>query len=132
MDKIKITPNKERAKSILRMASLLEKRIKSQDKETMAALIIADYYEIVKELITAILYIDGYKILGHRELINYLKLNYDEFNGYEISILNDLRVLRNRVSYEGFSVDSSYLKRNEFRFKLIIRKLKKIIKSKLK
>ncbi|MEK6940832.1 MAG: hypothetical protein AABW49_02945 [Nanoarchaeota archaeon] len=52
---IRIKPDKERAKSILNMISLIEERIKLQDPKKMAALIISDYYEIIKELITALL-----------------------------------------------------------------------------
>ena len=131
MDLIKITPDKERAKSIVKMTSLIEKRIIIQDKKQMTALIIADYYEIIKELITAILLIDGYKALSHKDLIDYLKENYKEFNAGEISVLNDLRVLRNRITYEGFFIDYSYLSRNELLFKTVISRLKKLIQLKL-
>ena len=126
MDLVKVTPDKEKAKSILKMVCLIEERIKVQDREKMAALIITDYYEIIKELLTAILLIDGYKTLSHKDLIDYVKENYSEFTKHEIYTLNDLRILRNRVTYEGFFVESSYLKRNENFFKEIIQKLKKI------
>jgi hypothetical protein len=42
-----------------------------------------------------------------------------------------LRVLRNRVAYEGFFIDVSYLDRNEILFKEMINKLKKIISKKI-
>ncbi len=48
MELIRITADKEKARSILRMVSLIEERIKIQDRKEMAALIIADYYEITK------------------------------------------------------------------------------------
>jgi hypothetical protein len=131
MDLIKITPNKERVKSILEMTDLLKKRIKIQDTKTMSALIIADYYEIIKELITAILLLDGYKTLSHRDLITYLK-KHQLFNHADISILNDLRKLRNRISYEGFSINESYLNRNETNFHNIIKKLGDLIEKELK
>jgi len=131
MDIIKITPDKERAKNILKMVSLIEERIKKQERKRMAALIIADYYEIMKELLTAILLVDGYKTLSHKELINYLEEKYQESTKHEISVLNDLRVLRNRIAYEGFFVDPSYLIRNESVFRTIIQKLKGIIEKKL-
>lgn len=129
MDLIKITPDKEKAKNILKMVSLLEERIKHQDRNKMAALIVTDYYEIIKELITAILLIEGYKTLSHRDLIEYIKEKNKEFNAGEISVLDDLRVLRNRVSYEGFLIEPHYLNRNEFLFKKIIQKLKDLIKK---
>ncbi len=132
MDLIKITPDKEKARSILKMISLIEERIKKQEKERMAALIIADYYEIIKELATAILLIDGYKTLSHKDLIDYLEENYKEFSTHEISVLNDLRVLRNRIAYEGFFVDPSYLDRNESLFKTMIQKLRNLTEKKLK
>lgn len=37
MDLIKITPDKERAKNIIKMVELIEERIKIQDKKKMAA-----------------------------------------------------------------------------------------------
>jgi len=130
MDLIKITPNKEMAKSILKMAALIEERIKLENKENMTSLIISDYYEIIKELITAILLLDGYKTLSHKDLIDYLKEKYLEFSQNEISVLHKIRTLRNRIVYEGFLIESHYLNRNEDLFKLVIEKLKKIIKGK--
>jgi len=132
MDLIKITPNKETAKSILNMISLIEERLKTQDKTKMVSLIISDYYEIIKELFTVVLLIDGYKTLSHKDLINYIKEKYDEFSLHEISVLDNLRVLRNRVAYEGYKIDILYLNRNEDLFKSIIKKLKQIINKKLK
>jgi len=132
MELIKITPDKEKAKSILKMVSLIKERITKQEREKMAALIIADYYEILKELITAILLVDGYKTLNHKDLIDYLKEKCKEFSIHEISVLDDLRVLRNRIAYEGFFIEPSYLERNESLFKEIIKKLESLVERKLK
>lgn len=132
MDLIKITPDKERARSILKMISLIEERIRSQNKKKMASLIIADYQGVIKELITALLLIDDYKTLSHKDLIDYLKENYPDFSAEEIVILDDLRILRNRVTYEGFFVDPSYLIRNEDNFVGIIQKIKNLVNKKLK
>jgi hypothetical protein len=130
MDIIKITPDREKAKSILKMTSLLKERIKAQDKKKVAALIIADYYEIVKEMITSVLLLDGKKTLSHKDLIEYIK-TYKEFNSGEIAVMDNLRILRNRIAYEGFFIDPSYLDRNEASFELLIAKLEKVIKKKL-
>ena len=131
MDLIKITPDSERAKNILKMVNLIKERIKIQDKEKMTPLIITDYYEIIKELITAILYLDGFKTLSHKDLIEYIKTNYKELSQGEISILDNLRILRNRVAYEGVDIEKDYLTRNESNFRKIIRKLESIIDKKL-
>ena len=130
MDLIKITPDKERARNILSMIALIEERIKLQDAEKMAALIISDYYEIIKELTTAILLVDGYKTLSHKDLIDYVKENNKEFSQHEISVLDNLRILRNRIAYEGFNIEKSHLIRNEYLFKSIITKLRKILEEK--
>ena len=130
MDLIKITPNKERARNILSMIALIEERIKLQNVVKMAALIISDYYEIIKELITAILLVDGYKTLSHKDLIDYVKEKYKEFSQHEISVLDNLRILRNRIAYEGFHIEKSHLSRNEYLFKSIIIKLRKILEEK--
>ena len=131
MEIIKITPDKQRAKSILNMVYLLEKRIQLQDRKTMNSLILADYYEVIKELITAILFVDGYKTLSHKDLFEYLSNKYKEFSSHEISLLDDLRILRNRIAYEGFNAPSIYLERNEDNFKSIIKKLKNLLENKI-
>lgn len=131
MDIKKVTPDKEQAKSILRVVNLIEERIKKEDKEKMASLIIADYYEIIKELITAILLVDGYKTLSHKDLVEYAK-KLKELNEYEINIIDSLRILRNKVSYQGFLIEPDYLKRNESNFNSIMEKLYRILLEKLK
>lgn len=128
---IKIKPDKEKARSILKMTSLIEERITKQDASKMAALILSDYYEIIKELITAILLVDGYKTLSHKDLVEYIKINYKEFTMQEISFLDNLRILRNRIAYEGFFVEPSYLERNEKLAKGLIAKLRNILESRL-
>lgn len=132
MDLIRITPDIEKAKNILKMISLLEQRINTQDQQTMAALILTDYYEIVKELLTALLLIDGYKTLSHKDLLDYLQEKHFECTSHELSLLNDLRILRNRVAYEGFFIEPSYLIRNEPHFKEIIKKLKIFVEKRVK
>ncbi|MEK6906148.1 MAG: hypothetical protein AABW81_00845 [Nanoarchaeota archaeon] len=132
MDLIKIMPDSERVKSILKMVLLIEERIKYLYKDKFYPLILSDYYEIIKELITAILLCDGFKTLSHKDLIDYLKLNYKNVNNYEIDTIDKLRILRNRITYEGFEIESSHLKNNETIYIKIIKKLKSLINNKLK
>lgn len=131
MDLIKITPDKEKCKSIMKMTALLLERISESDKKRHASLIISDYYEVIKELLTEILILDGYKTLSHKDLIDYIKEEYSkEFSEYEVFLLDELRILRNRISYDGFFVEFSYLKRKEPEIVKIIKKLQKFIKIK--
>ena len=131
MSVIKITKDIERVKSILDMVELIERRIKKDNKNEFFPLIFSDYYEMIKELITALLICDGFRTFSHIELVDYLKKNYGEFNEREIFILDNLRILRNRVVYEGFKIPMNYLSDNEFSFLAIIKKLKSLVITKL-
>ncbi len=132
MNLIRIAPDKEKAKNILEMIGLIEERINTQYKIKFAPLIISDYYEIIKELITALLLIDGYKTLSHKDLITYLKLNYLVIDVHEIRLIDTLRIIRNRVTYEGFKIQTDYLEDNKLKYIQIIKKLKSLINKKLK
>ena len=131
MSLIRTTKDKERVKSILEIVELIEKRISKEDKSKFSPLILSDYYEIIKELMTAVLLRDGFKTLSHKELIEYLELKYKEFNKSEILEIDKLRITRNRIVYEGFKIPQNYLTDYEFVFRLIIKKLKLLIKNKL-
>lgn len=132
MELIKITPDFQKVKSILKMVELVEKRIKIQDKIKFSPLILSDYYEIIKELITALLLADGYKTLSHKNLIDYLDKKYDKILKEEIYLIDKLRILRNRITYEGFEIKHDYLKDNEFIYIRVIKKLKVLITKKLR
>lgn len=48
----------------------------------------------------------------------------------ELSLVGDLRVIRNRISYDGFFVESDYLERNLGKIETIVSTLKEKIKKK--
>ena len=58
---IKITPNGEKAKSILKMAETTIEMIRHIDKSRFPSNIIKEYYEVIRELTSIILLLDGYK-----------------------------------------------------------------------
>ncbi|MCK4589581.1 MAG: hypothetical protein KAT77_04000 [Nanoarchaeota archaeon] len=124
--------NDEMARSLLQFIELRLNSIKRFDSEKETSLIVESYYEVIKELITGLMVIDGYKTTSHEALIIYLKKFYNEFDEYEINLTDELRKLRNKVSYEGYLIDESYLKRNQLEIKGIIKKLKDTINKKLK
>lgn len=131
---IKITPNKEKAKSILNMVETTLEMIKHIDIAKFSSNITKEYYDIIRELMTVVLLLDGYKTYGegaHKKLIEYLKANYKEFDEYEISLINDLRITRNKIAYDGFFVEKDYIERKINDINKIIKKLKKIIRDKL-
>ena len=131
---VKITPNREKAKSIMKMAEITLAMITDIDKSKFSSNVTKEYYEIIRELISVILLLDGYKTIGegaHKRMIEYLNANYKQFNAYEISLIDDMRILRNKIAYDGFFVKESYLERKLQDIKDIIAKLKAIIEGKI-
>ena len=126
----KITPDKERAKSLLTLIALREKDLQDK-KDEFATLIVEGYYEIVKELITAIMTVDGYKTLSHEMLIGYLEKFYREFSTAELYLADQLRKTRNEIAYRGLIITSDYLNRNKERIIKLITKLKKTIEKRM-
>ncbi|MFZ3058704.1 MAG: hypothetical protein WA102_03100 [Candidatus Methanoperedens sp.] len=131
---IKTIPDREKAKSILKMVETTMEMISAIDSRKYPSNVLKEYYEVIRELITVILLLDGYKTQGegaHKKLIEYLEKNYPEFKGHEISLLDDLRLTRNRIAYNGFFVTDEYLERKMKEILAIIEKLRVIIYKKL-
>ena len=98
MNLIRIQKDKERARSLVKLAAMRYKKIGLYDQETESSLILEIYYEIAKELITAILFIDGYKTLSHTDMIEYLRTHHkNNIDNYEIELLDQLRKYRNKI-----------------------------------
>ncbi|PIU72600.1 hypothetical protein COS79_01995 [Candidatus Woesearchaeota archaeon CG06_land_8_20_14_3_00_33_13] len=108
--------------------------VKQIDITKFASNVTKEYYEIIRELMTIILLLDGYKTFGegaHRRLIGYLEENYKQFNSYEISLIDSLRITRNKISYNGFFVEETYIQRKLEDILKLINKLKEIVKEKI-
>ncbi len=131
---IRITPDLERTKSIIKMAEANIQRIKETDASRFASGITKDYYDVIRELISAIMLADGYKTYGegaHKSAIGLVCQKY-ELKEHETRMIEDLRILRNKISYDGYFVDEDYLNRNSIRISDIIKKLRKIANKKIK
>ena len=90
---VKVTPDRERATSIHKMAKTTLEMIRTIDEHKFPSNLVEQYYHVVRELIAAVLLVDGYKTQGegaHKKLIEYLAQNYRQFAGDEISLMNDL------------------------------------------
>jgi len=125
----KVEVDKEKIKSIQKMCEIrlrVTKNIKL-DKET-ASIIATDYYEVVKELLTALLLKNGLKSDNHECLISYFKQAFPKYE-YETSIIHNLKNVRNRVSYEGIFVKKDYISTNRLEFEHIIELLNKLLNN---
>ena len=120
----RINKNEIRVRSLVEMA---RERLEDINKEAKTYKIIEEYYEIVKELITAIMYSDGFKTLSHKTLVFYLEKNYKEFDRAEIILIDELRKLRNNIVYYGQKVGKEFLINNEKEIIEIIKKLFKVV-----
>lgn len=128
----KIKPDKEKAKSLLQIIQLREKNIGTMKADEFATLVVEGYYEIIKELITALMSIDGWKTVSHELLVGYLEKFYKEFSGAEIYVIDQLRKTRNDIAYRGVMIQQDYLTRNRKAVLQIIDKLKQVIQKKIK
>lgn len=115
------------------MAEITLEMIKNINTDKFCSNVVKEYYEVTRELMTALLTLDGYKTTGekaHKSLIEYIGKNYN-FSDYEVLLLDDLRILRNKIAYDGFFVEKDYLDRKRKDILNIISKLKDILKKKL-
>lgn len=96
------------AEELLNMAGHREKFWKSViDKaKEYPSLFLEGYYEIVKELCTAILVLDGWKALNHECLFTYLKEKRTDLE-IDHNYLLELKDIRNAMDYRGVKASPS-------------------------
>lgn len=127
------TPDRERAKSMRRMARRILKRIDETDREEYPTQVLKDYYEAIHNLLEAISSSIGKKVRGggaHAELISMVSRKFELDTSTE-KFLQSLRRYRNRISYEGFFIKEDYLERNENRIRETINELERILEYSL-
>ncbi|MBS3080022.1 hypothetical protein J4221_00995 [Candidatus Pacearchaeota archaeon] len=122
----RVSKNENRASSLVEMAKERYSDLKDEDKPYK---IVEEYYEIIKELITALMYLNGYKTLSHKTLVSYLEKNYKDFDKSEIILIDELRKLRNNIVYYGQKVEKEFITNNKKELDKIIEKLFKILNS---
>ncbi len=121
-------PDRERAAQMLKMAELRFEFWNQPVDDKFTTLKVEAYYDIIKELIFAHLYKNGFNCTNHLCLIAYLKEKFEDFD-FETEKIDELRIARNDINYRGFSIKKDYLDRNELEFKNIIKRLKEKLVS---
>ena len=116
-------PDEERSKQMLQMADIRLEFWSRDVDDKFITLKVEAYYDIIKELIFAHLYKNGYNCINHLCLIAYLKEKIQDFD-FEIQKIDELRKVRNEINYRGLTIKKDYLERNELEFKNIIKRLK--------
>jgi len=129
----KIKENPEQAKALLQLAKRRLESIKKRRKDEYPQLLIESYYEAIKELISSLLAIHGYKSYSHECLVSFLNEYYPDFlEDFQLSFLDSMRKLRSDIQYRGRDVADDYLERNISTIEKIIEILFNIIQKELK
>ena len=127
---VKITPDKEKAKSLIETA---EDRIESSAKELTEKntnYVFEDYYSSILEMLHALALLDGYKINNHVCLGFFLR---DVLSKEDLfRLFDDCRYKRNSLVYYGKRMDFETAKDAIEKTKRLMNKLKNMIHEKLK
>jgi len=123
---IETVPDEQRSFQLINMADLRLLFWSNINDSNAISLKVEAYYDVIKELIFAHIYKNGFNCSNHLCLIAYLKEKISDFD-YEIQKIDELRKVRNEINYRGFIVKKDYLDRNELEFNNIISKLKQLL-----
>src|SRR3989344_8009903 len=124
----KITPDKQKARALIKMAEITLERLEKTDREAYPSNTLVDYYDVIHKLLEAIALKEGSKAKGvgaHQELIDYIA-KQQNINEQNRQFLQQLRDYRNRISYEGFMVNQEFITKNHQRIKTIIDLLRRL------
>src|SRR3989338_6322123 len=91
-------PDSERSKQMLEMANIRFEFWNREIGDKYLTLKVEAYYDIIKELIFAHMYKNGFNCTNHLCLIAYLKKKIENFE-YESEKIDELRQVRNEISY---------------------------------
>lgn len=121
------------AEELVKLAGHRESFWKSVTEEAKAypSLFFEGYYEIIKELATATLLLEGWKALNHECLFAYLKEKKQELE-LDFEYLLELKDLRNSIDYRGVQVGYLLWQQNELKMQLTINKLREYAQQQLK
>jgi len=121
--------DEEQISSIIETAAKRLKFIKS-NKATNdnVSFIVENYYEIIKELLVALLLKNGLKSSNHQCLISYFYKEYPDYE-FEVNIISQMSYLRNRLNYYGEKIDFGFYDKNKAEFIKLIDLIKDLIRG---
>ncbi len=116
-----VQKNPEQANSLVRLAERRFESIEKRKDYEYPQLLLEDYYETIKELISALLAVHGYKSYSHECLISFMREFYPHaLTESQLHFLDDLRRLRSDILYRGRDVAEDYLHRNSSEIEQIL------------
>jgi uncharacterized protein (UPF0332 family) len=122
-----VSIDKDKIDSVLKAA---EKRLKyiesTKPNEENISFVVEGYYEVIKELLVALLLKNGLKSKNHQCLISFFYNNYKEYEK-ESYLIAQLSYLRNRLNYYGELINYDFYKININELRNIIKLLNSLI-----
>ncbi len=94
------------------------------------SLFLEGYYEIIKELIVAILALDGWTCSNHECLFQYLSEKKPELE-LDFKYLDEFRKLRNKIDYHGTKVSATLWEQNKLKIQVTIKTLIEYIQKRV-
>ena len=124
---IKVSPNRERASSLLKSAKNMSNFVTSINiDESNAPILLKNFYESLLEVLHSLLYSKGYKVLDHVCVGFFIR---DELRDAEsFNIFDKYRKIRNSIVYYGESVEKEVAEDGIMEMKIVFGKIEKMIK----
>ncbi|MEX0920166.1 MAG: hypothetical protein WDZ69_01120 [Candidatus Pacearchaeota archaeon] len=129
-DVFKISKDLARARDLLEMADERLRLVIKSIPRDITYRILEEYYEISIQIMTALMYLRGYKTLSHISLIKFLSKDYG-LNESDLEILDRMRRFRHGTVYYGRKESGNFYINHEEKIKKIVNKLFKIAKKNL-
>ena len=124
-----VEKDKEKIASIIETADKRLAFIKANKvSNDNISFIVEGYYEIIKELLVALLLKNGLKSSNHQCLISFFLKEYQDFE-FEANLMSQTSYLRNRLNYYGEQIDFKFYDKNKEEFQKIISLLKDLVRK---
>jgi uncharacterized protein (UPF0332 family) len=121
----KAEPDLERAEAISEKAIRRLERARN-GKET--DFIVEDYYEAIKEFLTAYLLRSGLRSKNHQCLISFFYMKNPTLE-FEANLIQQMSFFRNRLEYYGESIPKEFYIKNKAEFENVIKIIRKLMEK---
>ena len=119
--------DEERIKSIVRSALNRFEFVKSiKVDERNSSYVVENYYEVIKELLIALLLKNSLKSKNHQCLISYFYKNYPQYE-FEANLILKMSYLRNRLDYYGELIELEFYTKHKNDFIKIVEIINNLI-----
>jgi len=123
----KVMVDPEKINSVVEMAKKRLRFVRSinVNKENVN-FIFEGYYEVIKEILIAIMLKSGLRSQNHQCLFTFFHKKYGQ--DAEVNVIKQMNFLRNRLNYYGEEIELSYFQENYKSFEKIIKILLGVLK----